>query len=534
MAEHRRLFFQHMLQTLLGFVREGHVSGRGAHLAGAGRVRQVLDDFFDIVRFGSTSMSMRLVFDVSLRSTRENAPLWNEIYLPPALVLARDLERTAERGGAGSAAARERSSRIIVGQLPTREMMSLLMERAAVIAVLSVNESWELDEVDGRSAWFLHERGLVRCSFLLFASILVCLSILLFAHLSFVARAGARADRSRRLRRHGGAGCAAARGGVHRSAARARRPHARAAPAAPSVCSRREGACAFARSCAGGGGGSTPLGESRVRALQSRQRKKRDDGDGVAHEKRAPSGKPDASRRVRCVAPVALRPQRSGGTSACTALTHTRTTHTHAHTRARAHAPPPPTVCGCRYEIVVAHRPHINPDTLWSHTKVKEAHEYYLRSVLGRRLDDAAKEWVDALVMGTIWSGSPYMRARDAVCAAYGGAKRAKELKRECEHAPILTTGATSWRADEVRELRRAASFIIFFFIYRFILREDSSQFDSLPLTSLTIHLAHLKVRELRRAASEQTKMVRSAYLEHFAAIGAVAACARLHSGGAG
>ena len=139
---------------------------------------------------------------------------------------------------------------------------------------------------------------------------------------------------------------------------------------------------------------------------------------------------------------------------------------------------------------MVAHRPHINPDTLWSHTKVKEAHEYYLRSVLGRRLDDAAKEWVDALVMGTIWSGSPYMRARDAVCAAYGGAKRAKELKRECEHAPILTTGATSWRADEVRELRRAAS--------------------------------------------EQTKMVRSAYLEHFAAIGAVAACARLHSGGAG
>ena len=39
MAEHRRLFFQHMLQTLLGFVRAGRVSGRGAHLAGAGRVR---------------------------------------------------------------------------------------------------------------------------------------------------------------------------------------------------------------------------------------------------------------------------------------------------------------------------------------------------------------------------------------------------------------------------------------------------------------------------------------------------------------
>ena len=99
------------------------------------------------------------------------------------------------------------------------------------------------------------------------------------------------------------------------------------------------------------------------------------------------------------------------------AHTHTHDAHTHAHTRARAHAPPPPTVCGCRYEIVVAHRPHINPDTLWSHTKVKEAHEYYLRSVLGRRLDDAAKEWVDALVMGTIWSGSPYMRARDAARA---------------------------------------------------------------------------------------------------------------------
>ena len=58
-----------------------------------------------------------------------------------------------------------------------------------------------------------------------------------------------------------------------------------------------------------------------------------------------------------------------------------------------------------RYEIVVAHRPHINPDTMWSHTKVKEAHEYYLESVLGRHVDDAAKEWIDALVMGTIWCG---------------------------------------------------------------------------------------------------------------------------------
>ena len=76
------------------------------------------------------------------------------------------------------------------------------------------------------------------------------------------------------------------------------------------------------------------------------------------------------------------------------------------------------------------------------------------------------------------------------MCAAYGGPKRAKELKGECEHAPILTTGATSWRADEVRELRRGAS--------------------------------------------EQTKMVIGVYLEHFAAIGAAAACARLRSGGGG
>ena len=34
------------------------------------------------------------------------------------------------------------------------------------------------------------------------------------------------------------------------------------------------------------------------------------------------------------------------------------------------------------YETVVAHRPQINPDTLWTHGKVKEAHQFYLTQVL--------------------------------------------------------------------------------------------------------------------------------------------------------
>jgi hypothetical protein len=103
------------------------------------------------------------------------------------------------------------------------------------------------------------------------------------------------------------------------------------------------------------------------------------------------------------------------------------------------------------YEIVVAHRPHINPgtcvilfsiycmteylanimilyndyyrhaDTIWTHAKVKEAHEYYLSVVLKRPIDDAARKWIDTVVMGGVFSSSPYMRARDALCAVYGG-----------------------------------------------------------------------------------------------------------------
>lgn len=135
------------------------------------------------------------------------------------------------------------------------------------------------------------------------------------------------------------------------------------------------------------------------------------------------------------------------------------------------------------YEIVVAHRPHINPDTIWTHAKVKEAHEYYLSVVLKRPIDDAARKWIDTVVMGGVFSSSPYMRARDALCAVYGGPKKAKELKRECANKPLLTTGASSWREEEVGELRRAAH--------------------------------------------EQCAHVYELYLEHFAAIGAYTACTR-------
>ena len=208
LVEHRRVYFEQMLHVLLACI-----VGREA---GTARVRQVLDDFLDVVNFGSTSMSMRLLFDVSLRSTRTNAPLWNEIYLPSTFLLSGDTgavdrdraaaaatvaeqvqeqaaleveaeaeeeaeaeaeaevetetatetvkEKEKEKGGEGDSlrTLRQRSSRIIIGQLPTREMLVDLIEGAGVIAVLSVNMPWELDEVDGRSAWFLHQKGLVQ------------------------------------------------------------------------------------------------------------------------------------------------------------------------------------------------------------------------------------------------------------------------------------------------------------------------------------------------------------------------------------
>ena len=97
------------------------------------------------------------------------------------------------------------------------------------------------------------------------------------------------------------------------------------------------------------------------------------------------------------------------------------------------------------FHAIVMHRPQINPDTLITHTKVKEAHEYWLRHVmsLGDVLADGVvlpgsndattvEKWIDdAIGSGMIYNDyGGYCRARDRLVKWYGGSSAAQKLQK--------------------------------------------------------------------------------------------------------
>ena len=97
------------------------------------------------------------------------------------------------------------------------------------------------------------------------------------------------------------------------------------------------------------------------------------------------------------------------------------------------------------FHAIVMHRPQINPDTLITHTKVKEAHEYWIRHVvsLGDVLADGVvltdrnevttmEKWIDdAIGAGMIYNDyGGYCRARDRLVKWYGGSSAAQKLQK--------------------------------------------------------------------------------------------------------
>jgi atypical dual specificity phosphatase len=122
-------FVSSLMREMLKFVLNGTLGGRF--------VRQVLDHFFGIKSLAESSFTERKLFLTSLSMARAKGPLWNEIYL---------------RDGT--------STNVIVGQLPTQWHIQMLHECRNVRSVLSVCEPFELEEVDGRSAW--HVPGIIQ------------------------------------------------------------------------------------------------------------------------------------------------------------------------------------------------------------------------------------------------------------------------------------------------------------------------------------------------------------------------------------
>ena len=93
--------------------------------------------------------------------------------------------------------------------------------------------------------------------------------------------------------------------------------------------------------------------------------------------------------------------------------------------------------------VIIMHRPQINPDTIMTHAKVKEAHMFWLEHVMS--IEDILKDgvllvdkdmvcdmetWLDSVVGAGFFSNDKfgYLHARDKLEKYYGGSSKSQEL----------------------------------------------------------------------------------------------------------
>lgn len=126
-------WMQNMYSAIIDALMDEMVLFVSSNALGSQFVRQILDDFFGIQYLTESNWTERKLFLTSLNMARAKGPLWNEIYLHNGT-----------------------STNVIVGQLPTKWHIRMLHECRNVRSVLSVCESYELEEVDGRCAWHLN------------------------------------------------------------------------------------------------------------------------------------------------------------------------------------------------------------------------------------------------------------------------------------------------------------------------------------------------------------------------------------------
>lgn len=285
-------------------------------------VRQVLNDFLGIQSLAECNFAERKLFTTSLHLARSRGPLWSEVYL---------------RNGT--------TTDVIVGQLPYQWQVQMLHRCRNVRSVLSVCEPYELEEVDGRSAW--HIPGIVQKQ--------ICVQDF-----------------------RGGGGIGALREGV----------------------------------------------DFIERQLSL--------GSVYVHCK---AGK---GRSVLMVMAWLMKYQSAFIVSPVDAL----------HT-------------------IIMHRPHINPDTLITHAKVKEAHMYWLCDVLGvsKILEDGVvlldatfwdtEKWLNASIGAGFFSNDTggYLHARDVLVKWYGGAVMAQKLRDDATPPHVSLDEADGADSDTLSDL---------------------------------------------------------------------------------